>query len=269
MEFTDAIILGLTQGITEFLPISSSGHLILIRDLLSIDATNALAYDAMLHFATTISVIVYFWSDIWVLIQVVLRKLGRLPVNQRDLTMFYALVIGTVPASILGIFLEPIFTKYLQTSLIVAGMLLCGSMFFIYAEWKYYQRPGTELITQKKGFQIGLFQAMALLPGFSRSGATIAGAMLLGMSRYEASRFSFLLAIPITLAVGSKKSLDLLQAGGSVDWTPIFIGAITASITAFIVIHYFLSFIRRYTLWPFVWYGFILAGFVGYVSLIS
>jgi undecaprenyl-diphosphatase len=264
MNFVDAIILGLVQGITEFLPISSSGHLILIRDFFAIDATNALAYDAVLHFATTLAVIIYFRTDLWVLLQAVLRKLGRLPVNERDLRLFYALVIGTIPASILGIFLEPIFSQHLQTTTVVAFMLFCGSLFFIFAEWKQYQRPGTESITIKRGLQIGLFQAMALMPGFSRSGATIAGGMLLGLSRYEASRFSFLLAIPITLAVGSKKSLDLLQAGGTVDWAPIL-----AFVMASIVIHYFLSFIKQYTLWPFIWYGFILSGFVAYVAFIA
>jgi undecaprenyl-diphosphatase len=116
---------------------------------------------------------------------------------------------------------------------------------------------------------VGLFQALALLPGFSRSGSTIAGGMLLGMSRYEASRFSFLLAIPITLGVGLKKSIDLIQAEGVVDWGVILIGAGVAAVTAFIVIHFFLSFIRKYTLWPFIWYSIVLASLVGYVSLIS
>jgi undecaprenyl-diphosphatase len=123
-------------------------------------------------------------------------------------------------------------------------------------------------VTIKRGLLIGLFQMMALIPGFSRAGSTIAGGMLLGMSRYEASRFSFLMAIPITLGLGSKKLLDLLQQGGSVDWLPIALSAITASITALFVIHFFLVFIRRYTLWPFIWYSIILSGLVGYVAFI-
>jgi undecaprenyl-diphosphatase len=110
---------------------------------------------------------------------------------------------------------------------------------------------------------------MALLPGMSRSGSTIAGGMLLGMTRYEASRFSFLLAIPITLGVGIKKTIDLLGESQSVDWLLIGVGSTVAFITALIVIHFFLQFIRKYTLWPFVWYGIILSGLVWYVELLA
>lgn len=269
MDIFDSVVLGLVQGITEFLPISSSGHLILVRDFLSIDATNALAYDAILHLATTVSVIIYFWSDLWVLIQAMLRKLGRLPVNEKDLTLFYALLLGTIPAVVLGVALESVFDKNAQSTGLVAIMLFIASVFFMYVEWRYYLRPVHGAITAKRGFLVGLFQALALLPGFSRSGSTIAGGMLLGMSRYEASRFSFLLAIPITLGIGCKKFIDLLQAGGIVDWGVILVGAAVAAVTAFIVIHFFLAFIRRYTLWPFIWYSVILSALVGYVSIIT
>ena len=269
MEFVDALILGLVQGITEFLPVSSSGHLILIRDLLSITGSNALAYDAMLHFATALAALIYFRSDIWVLVQVVLRRLGRLPVNERDLTLAYALIIGTIPAVLIGIILGPVFAHYLSSTVVVAGVLLCASIFFIYVEWKYYQFPGNEPVTKRRGFWVGAFQALALLPGFSRTGATIAGGMLLGLSRVEATRFSFLLAIPITIAFGTKKFLELLQLGGSVDWMLIVVGASTAFVVALFTIHYFLSFIKRHTLWPFIWYSLILSGFAAYVAFIA
>jgi undecaprenyl-diphosphatase len=269
MELVDAIILGLVQGITEFLPVSSTGHLVLVREWLKIDATNALAFDAVLHFATTAAVILYFWSDIWSLIQVGLRKLSRLPVNERDITLLYALIIGTIPAAFLGFFFESLISDYLRTSLIVAGVLFAASVFFMYAEWRYYLRPAHGVLTVKKGLLIGLYQALALIPGMSRSGATLAGGMLLGLSRYEAARFSFLLAIPITLGAGSKMLMELLKEGGEVDWMLVSIGSTIAFFTALIVIHFFLGFIRKYTLWPFVWYGIILAGMVGYVGLFT
>lgn len=269
MELLDAIILGLVQGVTEFLPISSTGHLILVREWLTIDATNALAFDAVLHFATTLAVIIYFWSDIWTLAQAALRKLGRLPVNEKDLTLLYALMVGTLPAIVIGFFLEDIVAEHLEVPIVIGAFLFCASLFFIFAEWRYYLRPSTGSVTLKRGLQIGLFQAAALIPGLSRSGTTIAGGMLLGMSRYEASRFSFLLAIPITLGIGSKKLLDLISEGGSVEWGVILVGATTAFVTALIVIHFFLVFIRKHTLWPFIWYGIILSGFVGYVFLVG
>ncbi len=269
MELVDAIILGLVQGITEFLPISSTGHLVLAREWLMIEGINALAFDAILHFATTAAVMLYFWSDLWRLLQVALRKLGRLPVDEKDMTLLYALIIGTIPAVVIGLLLEPTVSTYLRSSLVVAVVLFAASIFFLYTEWRYTIAPPRETLTLKKGLQIGLFQALALLPGMSRSGATIAGGMLLGLTRIEAARFSFLLAIPITLGVGIKKTLDLMQESGEVEWFLIAVGAGVSFVTALFVIHFFLAFIRRYTLWPFVWYGIILSALVGYVAFIS
>ncbi|MCA9357706.1 undecaprenyl-diphosphatase UppP [Candidatus Kaiserbacteria bacterium] len=269
MNWVDVIVLGLVQGITEFLPVSSSGHLILFESWLGVQGINGLAFDVVLHFATIGAVITYFRADIWVLIQVALRKLGRLPVNQRDITLLYALLIGTIPAGLLGLLLESYISDHLRNPLFVAGILFCASVFFMYAEWRYYLNPKQEELTVKTGLMIGLYQALALMPGMSRSGSTIAGGMLLGLSRYEASRFSFLLAIPIIIGAGLKGLTDLLKETGTVDWLKIGVGSLIAYVTALIVIHYFLRFIRKYTLWPFVWYGIILAGMVGYVHFFT
>jgi len=269
MDWVDVIVLGLVQGITEFLPVSSTGHLVLVREWLSIAGVNGLAFDAVLHFATTAAVMFYFRSDILTLLQAALRKLGRLPVNQKDLTLLYALIIGTIPAGITGLLFESYVSEHLRTSMIVAIVLFSTSVFFMYSEWRYYLKPTHGELTLKRGVLVGLFQALALLPGMSRSGSTIAGGMLLGMTRYEASRFSFLLAIPITLAVGVKSSLELLGETADVDWGMILVGALISFMTALFVIHFFLQFIRKYTLWPFVWYGVILSGMVMYVHLFT
>ncbi len=183
--------------------------------------------------------------------------------------MVYALMIGTVPAVILGLFLEDLVSTTFQNPVYIALFLFIASLFFLYAEWQQYQKPQRENLTVRRGLFVGLFQALALLPGFSRSGATIAGGMLLGLSRYEASRFSFLLAIPITLGVGSKMTIELLQKGETVNWLPIMVGSVVAMVTAFIVIHVFLGFIRRHTLWPFIWYGIVFSGLVLYVSFLT
>jgi len=269
MELLDAIILGLVQGITEFLPISSSGHLVLFREWLQVDGVNALAFDAILHFATTLAVIIYFRADIWRLLQTLLRKLGRLPVREKDMILLKALLIGTIPAVVFGLLLQSVVEENLQSSISVAATLLLASFFFLYVEWKYSIAPPHGEITVRRGLFVGFFQVLALLPGMSRSGATIAGGMLLGLTRVEATKFSFLLAIPITLGVGIKMTLDLMQADGVVVWTQIGIGAVVAFVTALFVIHFFLAFIRRYTLWPFVWYGVILAGLVMYASWVA
>lgn len=269
MPIVDAIVLGLIQGITEFLPISASGHLVIAREFLSTDATNLLAFDGVVHLATAAAVLVYFWSDIWTLIQSLLRKLSRLPVNEKDLTLFYALCVGTIPAVILGVIIDPFFKKDAQSAAVIAGLVFLCAIFFMYAEWRYYQRSYHGPVTVRRGFTIGLFQVLALLPGFSRLGVTLAGGMLAGMSRVDAARFSLLLALPIAVGVGSQKLLQLLKAGGTVEWTAVLVGSGVAFVVALCVIHFFLSCIKKYTLWPFIWYSVVLSCLVGYISFIG
>ena len=240
-----------------------------MRDLLGIEVVGSLAFDAVLQLATTLAVILYFSKDLWLIGQTALRKLGRLPVNQKDLTLLYALLIGTVPAIILGILLESLMDTVFRSSILVAVVLVLGSLFFIYAEWVYYSRVPQNILTRSIGFKIGLFQCLALVPGMSRSGATIAGGMLLGLSRSEAARFSFLLSIPILLGSGTKKLIELIQVGGDVSWVALVVGAITAFFTGLWAIHFLLTFIRTHTLWPFIWYRLLLAAFVAYTFYLA
>ncbi len=270
MGFFDAILLGIIQGITEFLPISSTGHLILMRELLGLQTGGGeLAFDAVLHLATALAVIIYFSKDIWLIIQTGLRKLGRLPVNAKELTLLYALSLGTIPAVIAGVLLESAMETTFREPLLVAGVLVLGSLLFIYAEWFIYKTVPQNNMTVKKGIQIGLFQCLALIPGMSRSGATIAGGMLMGLSRVEAARFAFLLAVPIMLGAGTKKLIELLSATETINWLPLLAGAAVAFVVALLAIHFMLTFVRRHTLWPFIWYRLLLAAFVAYVYLVA
>ncbi len=265
MTFIEALSLGLLQGLTEFLPISSSGHLILARSLFGIEDANALAFDAVLQLASIIAVMLYFFPDIWQLTQTALRKLGRLPVNQRDETLLYAILLGTIPAVILGLTLESLMETLFRSPLLVAGVLILGSCLFIYAEWKYVHEPRTNDMTIKKGLMIGLFQSLALIPGMSRSGASIAGGMLLGLTRSEAARFSFLLALPVITGAGLKKFLEMITSDQTIVWSTVLVGAAAAFVSGLFAIHFMISFVRKHTLWPFIWYRFILAAFVIFV----
>lgn len=265
MGVFEAILLGVVQGITEFLPVSSTGHLVLVHSLLGTEGGIDLAFDAILHLATATAVIIYFARDLWVLVQAALRKLGRLPVNEKELTLLYAIVAGTIPAVGLGLLLESTMETLFRNPLLVAGVLVAGSFFFMYAEWFYYRNAQTNELTVEKGLKIGFFQALALVPGVSRSGATIAGGMLLGFTRSEAARFAFLLAIPVMLGAGSKKLLELIQTDADVAWVAVGVGAIAAFVTGLAAIHFMLSFVRRNTLWPFIWYRIILAALVVFV----
>jgi len=269
MTTWDGILLGIVQGITEFLPISSSGHLVLVREFFAISPVDAIAFDAVVHLATAIAVILYFGKDLWGLVQTLLRYMGRMPVDMKNVRLMQGLLLGTIPAGLLGFFLEDIVSTYLQTAILVALLLFASALFFIFGEWRYFKEPRQREFTLRTAFLIGCFQAVALLPGVSRSGMTIVGGMLLGMTRHESARFSFLLAIPITLGAGAKKSIDLLGNTSQVEWGAIIVGGIFAFVVALIVIHYFLEFVRKHTLAPFIWYSVILSGVVGYFYFVS
>ncbi len=265
MEYLQSLILGIVQGITEFLPISSTGHLILTREVLGLEVIDTLAFDAILHLATAFAVIIYFHKDIRQLTNTVMRKMSRLPVDERELILLYALAAGTVPAVILGLSLESLMETMFRNPLLVAAVLVGGSLLFMYAEWVYENNVPQNEMNVKKAFKIGLFQSLALIPGMSRSGAAIAGGMLLGLTRHESARFSFLLAIPLMLGAGSKKMLELIRSGEDVAWVAIAIGASVAFMTGLMAVHFMLSFVRKHSLWPFIWYRIILAGFVVFV----
>lgn len=265
MNFFEAILLGLVQGVTEFLPISSSGHLILIRSLFGVNDAQGLAFDAVLQLASVAAVFVYFFPDVWMLTQTALRKLGRLPVNKKDEILLYALLIGTIPAIFFGLFLESFMESTFRHPVLVAIVLVLGSILFMFAEYVYLNEPRTNEMSIKTGLKIGLFQVLALVPGMSRSGATISGGMLLGLSRVEAARFAFLLSIPIISGAGLKKLLELITSDETIQWMPLFFGSVVSFFVSLVAIHFLLTFVRNHSLWPFIWYRIILAAFVLFI----
>lgn len=266
MDIFSGIILGIVQGITEFLPVSSTGHLVIAHSVLGVEDASSLAFDAVLQLATVLAVIVYFFDEIFILVQTVLRKLGRLPVNEKDFLVVKALAVGTIPAVILGIFFESQMETTFRNPVLVAVVLIAGSLFFMYAEYKYQNNFHTGETDVNTGFRIGLFQSLALIPGMSRSGVTIAGGMLLGLSRSDAARFSFLLSIPLILGSGLKKLLELLNSDEQVAWMSIGVGAGVAFVVGLCAIHFMITFVKKHTLWPFIWYRIVLACFVLFIA---
>ena len=255
------ILLGAMQGLTEFLPVSSSGHLVLLHSIFG-EGPGDMAFDAVLQLATVLAVIIYFRRDIYTLANTLLRRMSRLPVNEKEITLAYALIIGTIPAIIVGLLLESYMETIFRNPLLVAGVLVAGSILFVFAEWHYKNHRRDDRMTLAKGLKIGLFQCLALIPGMSRSGASIAGGMLLGLSRSESARFSFLLAVPVIAGSGLKKLLELATASTATDWGSLAVAGITAFLAGLFAIHFMLSFVRRHTLWPFIWYRLVLASVV-------
>lgn len=264
MDLFSAVALGLVQGITEFLPVSSSGHLILMHNVLGVEGESGLAFDAILHLATASAVVVYFLEDILSMLRTVLRKLGRLPVHEKDMLLVKALCIGTIPAVIAGLLLESYMETVFRSPILVAVTLVLGSVLFMFAEYRYQNCFHDKEMDTRIGLKVGFFQILALFPGMSRSGATLAGGMLLGLSRAAAARFAFLLAVPLLLGAGLKKIIELLTSDIAVAWTPVFFGALTAFGVGLVAIHFMISFVKKHTLWPFIWYRIVLAAFISF-----
>jgi undecaprenyl-diphosphatase len=243
MTILEAIILGLVQGLTEFIPVSSSGHLILARNILGLGGENSLAFDAVLQLATVLAVIIYFAKDI----------LGFF----RDKNLVVSIIVGTIPAVIFGLMLESKMETVFRDAHLVAWMLLVGALIMYLAE-RYAK--GDKSINPKRGFIIGLFQSLALVPGISRSGATISGGLFSGLSREMATRFSFLLSVPIIAGSGFKKLLDFNQSGqfGEVGLT-LVIASIVAFISGLWSIKFLLNYLKNHKLTFFIWYRVVLA----------
>lgn len=263
IAYMHAAFLGLIQGITEFLPISSSGHLIIVRDVLHIATPDALGFDAVLQLASGLAVMVYFKADISAMVRATLRAVFR-RVSPEDRAIeanvvAAAIALGTIPAVLAGIFLEGAMETVFRSVDVVAITLILGSLLMWYAERSYKKRMQTNQgfapLSIKRGFIIGLYQVLALIPGVSRSGATISGGLLLGLSRDQIGRFTFLLAIPVIVGAGLKKLFD-----GGVHVTPeLLVGTIVSFVVSLAVIHFLLQYLRKRSLMPFVVYRIVVA----------
>lgn len=257
MEYVNAIFLGTIQGLTEFIPVSSSGHLVLARALLGEQVAYGLSFDAVLQLATTLAVIVYFRKDIMEYVEAGYSWVRGKTITQVQKTMIMAIIVGSIPAGILGFLFEDAMDTLFRSPLIVAVTLL-GGAFIMYTAERVAKQQQT--LSVPRGFFVGMFQALALIPGFSRSGMTISGGLFLGLTREAATRFAFLLAIPILVVSGLKKLLDLYSSGlVSTIGGELVIGSITAFIVGLGAIHFLVSYLKKNSLMVFVWYRVALA----------
>ncbi|WP_257255443.1 undecaprenyl-diphosphate phosphatase [Endozoicomonas sp. SESOKO3] len=257
MDSLQVIILALLQGLTEFLPISSSAHLILPAQLLGW-TDQGLAFDVAVHIGTLIAVVVYFRQD---LIRIALDWLGSVAgkgstVNSR---LGWYLISATLPAVLFGFALKSVgLDEAMRSIAVIAGTTMIFGALLGWADYKGKKIQPIETLNFRQAMIIGFAQAIALIPGTSRSGITITAGLMLGLTREAAARFSFLLSIPVILGAGLLLTLDLIKSTESVDWGILFSGALIAGVSAWICMHLFLSFINRIGLMPFVIYRFAL-----------
>lgn len=259
MTLLQATILALVQGITEFLPISSSAHLILAPVLLGWD-DQGLAFDVAVHVGTLIAVVGYFWRDLLGISQGTLGWMaGRGATSESRLGL--AVIFGSVPVGLAGLLLGGVIETHLRSTLVIAATTI---IFGLALWWADTRRGGRTLDALKASdvLWIGLAQAIALIPGTSRSGITMTAALALGLTREAAARFSFLLSIPVIVLAGGLETLKLLQTNVAVDWAAMATGVIVSAAAAYACIALFLGAISRMGFMPFVIYRLALGCFL-------
>lgn len=256
MSITEAVVLGIVQGLGEFLPISSSAHLVLTPWFFGWPDPG-LSFDVALHLGTLVAVVAYFWRD-WL----TLATHGLRGTRSREGRLFWYLVVATVPGGLAGMALE----KYAETTFRAPGLVGLMLIFMgLILYWADHRGPRTRGIWQVgwgDAFLIGFAQALAIVPGVSRSGATIAAGRFLGLDREAATRFSFLLSLPIILGAG----LFSLRHIGAQDLTlPFWVGVVTSGITGFAAIAFLLRFVVTRNFNVFVWYR----GILGLLTIVT
>jgi undecaprenyl-diphosphatase len=276
MELFAAAVLGIVQGLTEFLPISSSAHLILVPWFLGWKP-EGLVFDVSLHLGTAVAILAYFWRDWLTLARELISGIATgEPLGNAQRRLAWFLIVGSLPAAIVGLLFEKHVERTLRSPLVtVATLVAIGAVLYI-SERRSKRQRSLEKFTWGDSIWIGLSQALALIPGVSRSGITISTAMLRDADRTSAARFSFLLATPVILGAGMLEGWHLFKEAGTTalvaaggpanpvgaQWPVFVIGVACAAITGFLCIRYFLRYLQTKSLIPFVIYRFVLAGIV-------
>lgn len=246
MTYFQSAVLGIVQGLTEFLPVSSSGHLILVPRLLGWP-DQGLAFDAAIHLGTLVALLVYFWPD--------LARMLRGP--ERRLPLL--LVAATIPAGVAGLLFDKLIETRFRTPMVVAGSLIVWALVMWIADRQAARHPGPvgspAGVGWGPGMIVGFAQALALIPGTSRSGITITAGLFAGMTRAAAARFAFLLSIPITAAAGGAKTLSLVRHGLDAALVgPLGMGLVTSFLAGLLAVWFLVNFLQRHSLLPFVLY---------------
>jgi undecaprenyl-diphosphatase len=256
MELWHIIVLAVIQGLTEFLPISSSAHLILPSQVFGWP-DQGLAFDVAVHVGTLAAVIWYFRAEVGRLTVAWVGDTVRGRVGQ-DSGLAWAVIAGTIPAGLAGLLLNDFIETSLRSGLVIAVSTIGFGLMLWWSDAVGRRNRDLPALTMKDAVIIGVAQALALIPGTSRSGITITAALFLGFGREAAARFSFLLSIPLILAAGLLKTLELVEQGGATDWAAIALGAALSFVSAVVCIHLFLKFLERLGLMPFVIYRLVL-----------
>ena len=261
MDWFQTLALALIQGLTEFLPVSSSAHLILPSQVLGW-ADQGLAFDVAVHVGTLLAVVLYFRKDVIGLT----LSWGESVLKQKhsdESRLAWLIILATIPAGVAGILLDDFIEENLRSAAVIATTTVLFGLLLWWSDFNGSRERALKNINWKDALIIGFSQALALIPGTSRSGITMTAALLIGFSRDAAARYSFLLSIPLIAAAGMLKGVELAQTGTDAQWTMVAVGTIAAFFSAYACIHLFLSFLERIGFTPFVIYRLLLGAVLG------
>lgn len=264
MDHLYSIILGIIQGLTEFWPVSSSGHLVIAHDFLNFDFASDLGFDVALHLGTLLALLLFFYKDIYRYIVAFFKSFANWDLkNNLDQRIAWFILVGTIPAAVIGFFIANIADTAFRNLWLVVSMLIVFGILFILFEKLFPKIYELHKLTWFGAILIGVAQAIALVPGVSRSGITIITGLSQGLKREVAASFSFLLSIPVVLGAGLKKLYDLNSVGlESSEWGVMLVGFFMAAIVGYIAIKFLLKFLQNNSLNVFAYYRFFLAGVI-------
>lgn len=285
IEIIKTVLLGIVEGITEWLPISSTGHMILLNDLLHLNVSDAFweMFEVVIQLGAILAVVVLYFSKLWPLAKKgsldtsnTLFSLGGIGVKKNTMTLWAKVIIAMLPAAVIGIPLDDWMDEHLYNSVVVAiALILYGILFIVVErknESKAFVTEAVEDINLKTALGIGLFQTLSLVPGTSRSGSTILGASMLSVSRSAAAEFSFFLAIPVMLGASALKVLKFFLDGGAIlaaEWVFLAVGCAVAFAVSLAAIKFLTDFVKKHSFSAFGVYRIILGVIVLAVYLLK
>lgn len=275
LNLFQTIVIAIVEGLTEFLPVSSTGHMIIAQNVLGVESTEFVkAFTFIIQFGAILSVVVLYWKRFF--------RLNHTPAPEGSSSLkrflhkydfYWKLLVAFIPAAVLGLLFSDLIDTMLESVMVVAVMLIVGGVFMLFCDKLFGNGKENTPMTEKRAFIIGLFQCISMIPGVSRSMATIVGGMAQKLTRKAAAEFSFFLAVPTMFAATVYKMAKLFMDGGTEIITSnmgaLIVGNVVAFIVAMLAIKFFISFVTKYGFVAFGWYRIIVGGVILVMSLLG
>lgn len=275
LNLLQTIVIAIVEGLTEFLPVSSTGHMIITQHILGVESTDFVkAFTFIIQFGAILSVVCLYWKNFF--------QLNHAPISDNTSLLkrflhkydfYWKLLVAFIPAAVLGLLFSDVIDEMLESVTVVAVMLIVGGIFMLFCDKIFGNGNEKTVLTEKRAFLIGLFQCISMIPGVSRSMATIVGGMAQKLTRKKAAEFSFFLAVPTMFAATVYKMAKLFMDGGieiiSANLTTLIVGNIVAFIVALLAIKFFISFVTKYGFVAFGWYRIVVGSAILIMSFLG